>query len=86
MDSAFTYLRSSAAGNDLRCILDEKQIINSWCCQEKKRQNSFKDALKYKDQLFGTGEISDKILCFIFSTSVHKKDMEIKESEKEQKC
>lgn len=65
MDSAFTYLSSSAVENDLRSILDEKQIINLWCCQEKKkRQNSFKDALEYKNQLFFTSEISDRIFCF----------------------
>lgn len=69
----------------LRCILDEKQIISSWCCQEKKRQSSFKDALKYKNQLFCTSEISDRILCLVFTISVHKKDMKIRESLKKSK-
>lgn len=42
----------STAGNYLRYILDEKWIIDSGCSQERKRPNSFKDTLKYKNQGF----------------------------------
>lgn len=87
MDSEFTYLTNSAAGNDLRWILDEKQIINLQCCQEKKKKTElFQGCIKTQESVpLYQWDFRQIFFCLVFITSDHKKYMEIKESLKKSK-
>lgn len=51
----------------------------------KEKNNYFEDALKYKNQLSYTSDISYRIFCLLFITSAHKKYLEIKECVKKSK-